>query len=84
MGAKGEEALPEDGVRETSLTYPSPDLDNDVSFKDRIRDYEVALITSALESAEGNQSKAAEILKMPLRTLVHKIKTYGLRKSYRK
>jgi DNA-binding NtrC family response regulator len=53
-------------------------------FRDRVRDYEVKLITDALEAAGGNQSRAAEILRMPLRTLVHKIRTYNLKKSYRR
>jgi DNA-binding NtrC family response regulator len=55
-----------------------------VPFKDRIRDYEVKLITDALEAAAGNQSRAAELLQMPLRTLVHKIKAYGLKKTYKR
>jgi two-component system response regulator AtoC len=55
-----------------------------VPFKDRIRDYEVKLLTDALEAAGGNQSRAAELLQMPLRTLVHKIKAYGLKKTYRR
>ena len=53
-------------------------------FRDRIRDYEVKLITDALDAAAGNQSRAAEILRMPLRTLVHKIRTYNLKKTYRR
>ena len=55
-----------------------------VPFRDRIRDYEVKLLTDALDAAGGNQSKAAEILRMPLRTLVHKIRTYGLKKTYKR
>jgi two-component system response regulator AtoC len=55
-----------------------------VPFRDRIRDYEVKLITDALDAAGGNQSRAAEILRMPLRTLVHKIRTYGLKKTYKR
>jgi DNA-binding NtrC family response regulator len=55
-----------------------------VPFRDRIRDYEVKLITDALEAASGNQSRAAELLQMPLRTLVHKIKAYGLKKTWKR
>ncbi|HEX5656245.1 MAG TPA: sigma 54-interacting transcriptional regulator, partial [Polyangiales bacterium] len=55
-----------------------------VPFRDRIRDYEVKLITDALDAAHGNQSRAAEILRMPLRTLVHKIRSYGLKKTYKR
>jgi DNA-binding NtrC family response regulator len=53
-------------------------------FRDRVRDYEVKLITDALDAAAGNQSRAAEMLRMPLRTLVHKIRTYNLKKTYRR
>ena len=42
------------------------------------------LITDALEAAGGNQSRAAELLRMPLRTLVHKIRSYNLKKTYRR
>ena len=49
-----------------------------------IRDYEVKLITDALDAAAGNQSRAAELLQMPLRTLVHKIKAYGLKKTWKR
>ncbi len=55
-----------------------------VPFRDRIRDYEVKLITDALDVAAGNQSRAAELLQMPLRTLVHKIKAYGLKKTWKR
>jgi DNA-binding NtrC family response regulator len=51
-------------------------------FKDRVRQYEKELILDALRRAEGNQTHAAKILQMPLRTLVHKIKQYGIRKIY--
>jgi DNA-binding NtrC family response regulator len=53
-------------------------------FRDRVQAYEVKLITDALETARGNQSRAAELLQMPLRTLVHKIKAFGLKKTYRR
>jgi two-component system, NtrC family, response regulator AtoC len=54
------------------------------AFRDRVQAYEVKLITDALEVARGNQSRAAELLQMPLRTLVHKIKVFGLKKTYRR
>ena len=37
---------------------------------------------TALERTGGNQSRAAELLQMPLRTLVHKIRTLGIKKTY--
>jgi DNA-binding NtrC family response regulator len=56
--------------------------ETDVAFKDRIRDYETQLIVDALRKCNGNQTAAAKMLKMPLRTLVHKIRTYGIKKLY--
>lgn len=61
---------------------PPAGSDADVAFKDRIKDYETQLILDALKRADGNQTAAAKMLKMPLRTLVHKIKLYGIKKMY--
>ncbi len=75
------------GPSGTSPTdYPGPlggeEDEGDVAFKDRIREYETQLIVDALRKCEGNQTAAAKMLKMPLRTLVHKIRTYGIKKLY--
>ena len=56
--------------------------DGDGDYKERVRRYEVELIVDALRRAQGNQTEAARALKMPLRTLVHKIQTYGIKKKY--
>jgi DNA-binding NtrC family response regulator len=48
-------------------------------FAENVRRYEMQLIREALSSANGNQTKAAELLDMPLRTLVYKLRSYGLR-----
>jgi two-component system, NtrC family, response regulator AtoC len=48
-------------------------------FADLVRSYEMQLLREALSSAGGNQTKAAELLGMPLRTLVYKLRSYGLR-----
>jgi two-component system, NtrC family, response regulator AtoC len=48
-------------------------------FASLVRSYEIQLIRAALQSAGGNQTKAAEQLGMPLRTLVYKLRSYGLR-----
>jgi two-component system response regulator AtoC len=50
-----------------------------LDFRDRIRGIETELILDALKKAQGNQTEAARILRMPLRTLVHKLKSYGIR-----
>jgi DNA-binding NtrC family response regulator len=72
---------PPEERQSTLRTFEDPGA---VPFRDRIRDYEVKLITDALDAAQGNQSRAAEILRMPLRTLVHKIRGYGLKKTYKR
>jgi DNA-binding NtrC family response regulator len=55
--------------------------DPDVDFKDRVREFETRLILSALKVSQWNQTEAARRLRMPLRTLVHKIKAYGIKAS---
>ena len=47
-------------------------------FKARVQRFELQLIKSALDDTGGNQTRAAKRLGIPLRTLVRKIKTYGL------
>ncbi|PIE18075.1 MAG: hypothetical protein CSA65_06490 [Proteobacteria bacterium] len=49
------------------------------SFKVRVQRYERALILDALRAAKGNQSDAARRLRIPRRTLVHKLKSLGIR-----
>ena len=40
------------------------------------------LILRALHKHNGNQTEAARALGLPLRTLVHKIQTYGIKKKF--
>jgi transcriptional regulator with GAF, ATPase, and Fis domain len=47
---------------------------------DEIRELEQARITAALTAASGNQRAAAQLLAMPLRTFVFKLRQYGLRR----
>ncbi|MCC7538575.1 MAG: sigma-54-dependent Fis family transcriptional regulator, partial [Deltaproteobacteria bacterium] len=61
---------------------PPPIDDPSVDFKDKIRQYEKDLILDALRRTEWNQTEAAKLLKMPLRTLVHKIGVFNIRKKY--
>jgi two-component system response regulator AtoC len=63
-------------------SIPPMGSDPDADFKDRVRQYETELILEALRRAGGNQTQAAKHLRMPLRTLVHKMKSYGIRKLY--
>jgi transcriptional regulator with GAF, ATPase, and Fis domain len=46
--------------------------------KEELRDLERERIADALAATGGNQTRAAELLKMPIRTLLSKVKTYGL------
>ncbi len=39
-------------------------------------------IIAALREAEGSQIEAARLLELPVRTLQHKIKGYGLKRHY--
>ena len=63
----------------STASVPEPDAE----FKDRIRGIETEMILDALRRAEGNQTLAAKILRMPLRTLVHKIKQYGIKREWK-
>ncbi|MCA9608219.1 MAG: sigma-54-dependent Fis family transcriptional regulator, partial [Myxococcales bacterium] len=57
----------------------APMADDDADFRERVKAYETKLIVDALARADGNQTKAAQLLRMPVRTLVYKIKSYGIR-----
>jgi DNA-binding NtrC family response regulator/pSer/pThr/pTyr-binding forkhead associated (FHA) protein len=50
------------------------------SFKEQMERLEVEVIVQALRDASGSQTEAARLLKLPLRTLQHKIKTLGIKK----
>jgi DNA-binding NtrC family response regulator len=51
-----------------------------VPIADEIRALEIQRMTQALEAAGGNQTKAAELIAMPVRTFFTKMRQYGLRK----
>ncbi len=46
--------------------------------KDEIRELEKVRMMEALDAADGNQTHAANLIKMPLRTFVSKVKQYGI------
>ncbi len=50
--------------------------------KERVRRYEAELLLQALRENDWNQTRTAAALKMPLRTLVNKMRVLGLRKRY--
>jgi DNA-binding NtrC family response regulator len=85
--------LPLDPVRSTgqipapltgSSTGPIATTGDDSpgDYKEHVRRYEAELILRALHKANGNQTEAAKALNLPLRTLVHKIQSYGIKKKF--
>jgi DNA-binding NtrC family response regulator len=52
-----------------------------MTLKERMTDYERALILSALEAAGGNQRRAAAVLGILPSTLSEKLKRLGLRRG---
>ena len=63
---------------------PRDEIERDSTFKRRIQRYEKSLIRDALQASRGNKSEAARLLRMPLRTLASKLKSYGIDISPRK
>jgi two-component system response regulator AtoC len=51
---------------------------NDISLKRGIRNLEIELIKKALDITKGNRTHAAKLLEISHRTLLYKIKEYGL------
>ncbi|MCA9608240.1 MAG: sigma 54-interacting transcriptional regulator [Myxococcales bacterium] len=82
----GLDDLPERVCRPTTPSAPATPMpaeeDDDADFRERVRSYETQLILDALQRTQGNQTQAAKLLRMPLRTLVHKIRSYGIKKSF--
>jgi DNA-binding NtrC family response regulator len=71
--------------RPTSLppaVLPTP-ADGFGDLKMKLQRYESQLILDALRSTRWNQTEAARLLGMPLRTLVHKIKAFDIKKMDR-
>jgi len=59
---------------------PSPRSETEPKrFADQLKHLELELIQDALRRSNNNQTQAARLLDMPLRTLVYKIRAYGLR-----
>jgi two-component system response regulator AtoC len=47
-------------------------------FRTQMREHEIRILTEALETTGGNQTRAAKLLQMPLRTLVYKKSRLGI------
>ena len=63
--------------RKGPTTAASPDEGN-LSIKERTTTLEINLIKRALEETKGNRTHAAKILEISHRTLLYKLKEYGL------
>jgi len=73
------------GTRAKTQAEPDSVEDSTSSdYRERVRKFETELIIRALHKANGNQTEAAKALNLPLRTLVHKIQTYGIKKKFDK
>jgi len=57
---------------------PTPDDDDSLDFKKESRERERRAIIAAMRTCEGNQSKAATMLKISRRTLLTKLDLHGL------
>jgi DNA-binding NtrC family response regulator len=46
-----------------------------------LRQQEIDLIEAALNSTDGNQKRAADLLQIPLRTFERKLRVLGIRRN---
>jgi transcriptional regulator with PAS, ATPase and Fis domain len=72
--------VPPQGVQ-AKKGRPGPPPAQDESFKESVRRFEAERLIAALEKTGGNQTEAARLLDIPLRTLAHKIKTYKIKRG---
>ncbi|MBL8953059.1 MAG: sigma 54-interacting transcriptional regulator [Myxococcaceae bacterium] len=63
-----------------------PPVDEALDYHDRLKaltsELERGIILDALQQTGGNQTAAAERLKLPLRTLTHKLQALGIKKKF--
>lgn len=60
------------------ISVRGADLAADGDFKAKVRAYEIALMVDAVRRCGGNKTRAARVLRMPLRTFTHKWQAYEL------
>ena len=68
----------ENALAETSATIENLNVNSGVDFFDEVRQFEVRLISRALQLTDGNQARAARLLGLGTTTLNYKIKAYEL------
>ena len=81
-GALGPDAEP---VRASLPSVPEtqePSLDYKERLRVEMQKYERSLIVDALAKADGNVTVAAQSLKIPVRTLTHKMQALGIKKRF--
>src|SRR5688572_25339761 len=81
QSASGAMAQPRSPARSTS--EEAVDDSEPLTFRKRVCAYETQLIEAALSRSRGNVTKTAELLRIPVRTLTHKMRVYGLRERAR-
>ncbi len=69
------------GFLRDSAAMPFFTADGGLDLETYLRDLERQIIEQALTLADGNQTRAAEILRLSYRSLRHRIETLGLRKG---
>ncbi len=75
-------------VREAAPSRPSgaPEDSQLGDFKERVKQQtqklETEMIVEALRRTNGNQTEAAKLLNMPVRTFTHKMKELGIKKTF--
>jgi DNA-binding NtrC family response regulator len=76
-------APPEPGIpaRPSGAPPPGAGRTPQEDFRTRMDRLESEVLTEALREADWNQSETARRLRMPLRTLVYKIRAHGIRKG---
>lgn len=57
------------------------DPDRGIDYYEKVEQFEVRLIESALELAGGRQNRAAELLHLPASTLSTKMKQFNIRRN---
>jgi DNA-binding NtrC family response regulator len=78
------------GAMLAAMPAPAPmapvEANADVDYKDRLKNemqrYERELIVGALAAAGGNVTSAAQALRIPVRTLTHKMQSLGIKKHF--
>ena len=68
----------ENALAETTATVENLSLKSGVQFFDEVRQFEIKLISRALELTGGNQARAARLLGLGTTTLNYKIKSYEI------